>query len=347
MKKYLIASLGVFALAGFLFPGWAKAVAPSSDTTPPSVTSYTLNASAASVTFDPNTNSVEIVINTDEPVKFTRINILDSANEVIKFFTASNTFATTVTKTWDGTQTNGSIAPDGEYTLEVNIKDEANNTNNDLMLTPYSITIDTDAERGEEEEDDETEDEEEDDDGEEDSEDDENEEESEEEDEESSGDEEDEENDSDEEEDQGDDEETEGDGDEEDESEENNEEDNNESEDTSDSSGNTPIIVGSGSAGGGSSSGSRSRISAGGSAGQVLGAEKFIFTKDMMIGSTGEEVLELQKRLKAVGVYWGELDGIYGPYTEAAVKAYQLAHAYMGLKVDGIVGPHTRWLLNL
>ena len=78
--------------------------------------------------------------------------------------------------------------------------------------------------------------------------------------------------------------------------------------------------------------------------GQVLGAEKFIFTKFMKLGSTGNEVLELQKLLTAQMYYAGPLDGIFGPLTEEAVKTYQAAHP--PLKVDGIVGPKTRGVLN-
>jgi peptidoglycan hydrolase-like protein with peptidoglycan-binding domain len=49
-------------------------------------------------------------------------------------------------------------------------------------------------------------------------------------------------------------------------------------------------------------------------------------------GSKGKDVERIQR---AVGV---NVDGIYGPKTEAAVKAYQKRH---GLAVDGIVGPKT------
>lgn len=49
-------------------------------------------------------------------------------------------------------------------------------------------------------------------------------------------------------------------------------------------------------------------------------------------GSRGKDVQRIQR---AVGV---TQDGIFGPKTEAAVKAYQRRH---GLKADGIVGPKT------
>jgi hypothetical protein len=90
------------------------------------------------------------------------------------------------------------------------------------------------------------------------------------------------------------------------------------------------------------SSGSRPRIAQ--SVSEVLGAENFQFTQYMRRGSRDGEVLELQKRLQSMSLYWGKLDGIFGILTEAAVKAYQMANP--PLRVDGIVGPRTRAVLN-
>jgi peptidoglycan hydrolase-like protein with peptidoglycan-binding domain len=52
----------------------------------------------------------------------------------------------------------------------------------------------------------------------------------------------------------------------------------------------------------------------------------------------GCAVLELQTRLLARNVELGAVDGIYGPATEAAVRAFQQAN---NLRVDGIVGVDT------
>lgn len=60
-------------------------------------------------------------------------------------------------------------------------------------------------------------------------------------------------------------------------------------------------------------------------------------------GSDGEWVSHLQTILQARGFDPGPIDGIFGPRTEAAVKAYQEAY---GLTVDGIVGPITWGSLN-
>jgi HK97 family phage prohead protease len=56
-------------------------------------------------------------------------------------------------------------------------------------------------------------------------------------------------------------------------------------------------------------------------------------------GETGKRVSDLQERLNAGGFKPPlKVDGIFGPKTLAAVKAFQKAH---GLKVDGLVGPLT------
>ena len=55
-------------------------------------------------------------------------------------------------------------------------------------------------------------------------------------------------------------------------------------------------------------------------------------------GSSGPDVINLQKRLKDLGFDPGEPDGRFGPATTAAVIAFQQSQ---GLSADGIVGPNT------
>lgn len=55
-------------------------------------------------------------------------------------------------------------------------------------------------------------------------------------------------------------------------------------------------------------------------------------------GSRGEEVRQIQTKLKRWGYYNGNIDGIYGSQTLAAVKWFQSKN---GLSVDGIAGPKT------
>ena len=55
-------------------------------------------------------------------------------------------------------------------------------------------------------------------------------------------------------------------------------------------------------------------------------------------GSRGEEVRQIQTKLKRWGYYKGNVDGIYGSQTLEAVKYFQRKN---GLTVDGIAGPAT------
>jgi peptidoglycan hydrolase-like protein with peptidoglycan-binding domain len=55
-------------------------------------------------------------------------------------------------------------------------------------------------------------------------------------------------------------------------------------------------------------------------------------------GSTGLPVRRAQSRLSAASFDTGGVDGVFGPHTEAGVRAIQQA---TGITVDGIVGPQT------
>ena len=55
-------------------------------------------------------------------------------------------------------------------------------------------------------------------------------------------------------------------------------------------------------------------------------------------GSRGDEVKQIQTKLKRWGYYSGNIDGIYGSQTLAAVKLFQKKN---GLTVDGIAGTKT------
>ncbi len=61
-------------------------------------------------------------------------------------------------------------------------------------------------------------------------------------------------------------------------------------------------------------------------------------------GSSGSEVSELQQKLRARGFDTGAENGVFGPQTEAAVRAFQ---QNAGLSVDGGVGPRTALELGL
>lgn len=61
-------------------------------------------------------------------------------------------------------------------------------------------------------------------------------------------------------------------------------------------------------------------------------------------GSKGEEVRQIQKKLKSLGFYTGSVDGVYGTATKNAVTAFQKS---CGIKADGIAGPTTLRYLGL
>ena len=61
-------------------------------------------------------------------------------------------------------------------------------------------------------------------------------------------------------------------------------------------------------------------------------------TGSLKLGSQGQDVRNLQSKLKALGFYKGTVDGDFGEATEKAVKAFQKQY---GLTVDGKVGSAT------
>lgn len=61
--------------------------------------------------------------------------------------------------------------------------------------------------------------------------------------------------------------------------------------------------------------------------------------RTLKLGSVGQDVLELQRKLKTFGFDPGPIDGAFGKKTLEAVKALQFAKS---LTVDGQVGPKTK-----
>ncbi len=82
-----------------------------------------------------------------------------------------------------------------------------------------------------------------------------------------------------------------------------------------------------------------------GNGGSVAGAVRaYVFTKRLMQGATGAEVIALQELLRKLGHYtYPEITGYYGPATKEAVMKFQAASA---LEAVGEVGPKTQGLLN-
>lgn len=62
------------------------------------------------------------------------------------------------------------------------------------------------------------------------------------------------------------------------------------------------------------------------------------------LGSRGDEVRQIQRKLKSLGFFNGTVDGIYGVKTQSAVRNFQKS---VGITADGIAGPKTLLYLGL
>ena len=73
-------------------------------------------------------------------------------------------------------------------------------------------------------------------------------------------------------------------------------------------------------------------------------AEYTVESAVLKSGSKGNEVKEVQRRLKLWGYYNGSVDGVFGAGTRSAVIAFQKKN---GLKADGVVGQATYKALGM
>lgn len=76
----------------------------------------------------------------------------------------------------------------------------------------------------------------------------------------------------------------------------------------------------------------------------IAGAIFFDSFATSKYGSSGEEVKQIQTKLKAWGYYSGSIDGVYGTQTVNAVKKFQQKN---GLTADGIAGEKTLSALGI
>lgn len=64
----------------------------------------------------------------------------------------------------------------------------------------------------------------------------------------------------------------------------------------------------------------------------------------LFLGSTGSKVEELQEKLKELGLYSGEIDGLFGLGVQLALRDFQLRNR---IAADGIAGISTLAALGL
>ena len=79
----------------------------------------------------------------------------------------------------------------------------------------------------------------------------------------------------------------------------------------------------------------------------VIGAIGFVYENTATLsslGSRGQEVRQIQKKLQNLGFYSGSVDGVYGTATQKAVRNFQKSR---GISADGIAGPKTLLYLGL
>jgi peptidoglycan hydrolase-like protein with peptidoglycan-binding domain len=69
----------------------------------------------------------------------------------------------------------------------------------------------------------------------------------------------------------------------------------------------------------------------------------YVFSNFLDVGSSGQDVTELQQRLTTLNLYSGPITGYFGSLTQAAVAAFQGQHS---ISAVGYVGPATRAALN-
>ena len=76
----------------------------------------------------------------------------------------------------------------------------------------------------------------------------------------------------------------------------------------------------------------------------LVSIQPIAFAAALRRGSSGDDVIKLQKKLKNWGYYNGSVDGVFGAGTEEAVMYFQRKN---GLTADGVVGNATAKALGL
>jgi hypothetical protein len=118
---------------------------PTVDTTPPAVTSYSLNSSTENITLNPTVDHVLVVLNSSENVNWLSIKIENQADTgIYKIFQSGSTCVdggSTCSKSWNGSLSSGGVLIDGVYRIKVHMKDAANNEYDDYLPVVINVVM--------------------------------------------------------------------------------------------------------------------------------------------------------------------------------------------------------------
>lgn len=144
LKNKKILFLFSVILAGFFIFAKTENVFASG----PYISGFSLNGNSSGISFNPqNGEKATIAITTNTPVKFNTIAVCSSSDDVcsrttaVKYFTQTSSYATSVSKDWDG-NTGGSspsVVPEGEYKIKVTMADQAGGSS--IEIAPYLLEV--------------------------------------------------------------------------------------------------------------------------------------------------------------------------------------------------------------
>ncbi len=110
----------------------------------PSITSYTFNGVADSITINPLVNTLTLALSASENVNWMSVKIENQDDSgIYKLFQSGAGCVdgtSTCTKTWDGILSKGGLLQNGIFRLKVHVKDTNGNEFNDY-LSPYVVTV--------------------------------------------------------------------------------------------------------------------------------------------------------------------------------------------------------------
>lgn len=147
MRKSFRKALVYLLAIGLLMPTWlvtGMMNATRAKAAEPIIVDYTFNGSDEDLHLNNSSFPVIINITADQPVRFSRVNIINDEDETVKYFSQSS-LLTSIERPWNGNPSgeDSAFVPDGEYRVEVNTENEAGEKGTEILES--SIFIDNEA----------------------------------------------------------------------------------------------------------------------------------------------------------------------------------------------------------